>query len=337
MSFTYPTNSELRAVEQNKLPVLTLDDPIFDLFPIRNVNSHRLTWEQKDDFAGLQQARGMNGEPPRVKKTGAKSYDMEPGVYGEYELIDEKEMTTRRPYGEFNGAISIDDLVMEAQDKLLNREIDRIRYLAWQAIIAGTISVSGANGAVIHAATFTPKTYTGSAWGTPGSGTPLADFRAAQLLFRGTSNMGGPQAKAYMNQVTFNKLVANTNAADFYGRRTSGLGTANGLKAINEILLGEGLPQIVIYDETWQTEAGVPTLFIADNKTIIVGKRKNNAPVGEYRMTRNANNPNAGPGAYTFINDTLGKSAPRRIEVHKGHNGGPVLFFGGATIVMTTT
>src|SRR5690348_4849204 len=120
-TFQYPTQTELLQVAQTKMPRLTEDRPIFKLFPMRSVQGWQVTWEQLDNYTGLQAVRGLNGDPPRVKRTGAKRYTAQPFAYGEFERIDEEELTTRRTLGTFNTPASISDLVMMAQDKLMGR------------------------------------------------------------------------------------------------------------------------------------------------------------------------------------------------------------------------
>src|SRR5215468_3039839 len=95
----YPSNAELMEIAQDLLPRLTAQRPTFGFFPMTTQDSYLLIWEQLDNFVGLQYARGLNGEPTRIKKTGAKRYQMQPGVYGEYEYIDEEELTIRRQFG----------------------------------------------------------------------------------------------------------------------------------------------------------------------------------------------------------------------------------------------
>jgi len=66
-----------------------------------------LEWEQEDDYTGLQQ--GSRAEWPaatRATRSG-KRFVMEPGVYGEHMVVDEKEMTVRRKWGDLTDA-SID-------------------------------------------------------------------------------------------------------------------------------------------------------------------------------------------------------------------------------------
>src|SRR5690348_8217120 len=232
-TYTYPTNVELNQIAQDKIPLLTMNDPIFDIIPMRDVDAAEVEWEQKDNYDGLQQIRGLNGDPPRVARVGAKKYRQPPGVYGEFTTIDEVEITRRRRPGQFSGAMDVSDLVMECQDQLLTRRIERIRYIGWKLVVTGTFSVAGPSGAVLHTGTFTLQTSSGSDWSTVATATPLADFRAVQLLSRGKSVNFGAQAKAFMNRTTFNYMIANTNQSDLAGRRTSGLSTVLSLNDAN--------------------------------------------------------------------------------------------------------
>lgn len=339
-TFIYPIAAELRETAQDKLPNLIAARPIFQVMPIENLDSHLLEWEQADNYTGLQAVRGLNGQPTRVKKVGAKRYAMAPGVYGEFETIDELELTTRRQYGTFGTPIRIDDLVMRAQDRLLGRRLDRIEKIGWDLLTTGTFSVAGPDGQTFHTDTFTLQTFAaGTVWSTAATSTPLADFRAVQLLSRGHSVSFGTQAIAFMNQVTFNNLIKNTNANDLGGKRTNGLAAVNDINGLNVILAGENLPKIVIFDGGYLDDSGTFVPFIANGKVIIVGARTDGAAIGNYLYTRNANNPNLAPGAYMDVIDRSqpgpGRQIPASIEVHDGHNGGPVIYFPSAIVVMS--
>lgn len=332
--YIYPTNQELQSIEQTKIHALSMNDPIFEHFPMVNVDSHVLSWEQRDNYKGLQQIRGLNGQPKRVNAIGGNRFTIEPGVYGEFATIDELELTTRRPWGQFNGSVDIGDLVTEKQDQLLGRRIDLIRSILWTLATTGTFTVANELGQTMYAGTYAVQSYTaGVAWGTSATATPLANFRAVQLLSRGYSVDFGSRARAYMNRVTFNKLVSNTNTNDMAGRRTSGLNTVLNLDEINAVLAGEGLPMIVVFDEGYLNAAGTFVPFIADDKVIVVGARPGNQPVGDYAMTRNANNPSMAPGPYTKVIDRE-EDVPRQIVVHDGHNGGPRIYFPSAIVRM---
>lgn len=340
-TFSYPTMAEIMQIEQDKLPRLVEDDPIFDLFPMRDIDNDLLIWEQLDNYTGLQGIRGIDGEPGRVKQTKLKQYEMEPGVYGEFEQIDERELTKRRQAGTFGEPIDITDLVMMRQDKLLNRRLDRIRYILWTLLTTGTFSVSlaqpGGGSLVAHTDTYSLQTSSGSTWSTVATATPLADLRATKLLARGHSVLFGSGATAFMNQKTANYMLNNTNDSDLHGRRQDGLSTINSLKDVNKMIVGDDLPELVAYDDGYLDDSGTFQPWIPDNKVVIIGKRRSGVSLGEYRFTRNGNNPDLGPGPYTRVIDRGEDTIPRTIEVHDGHNGGPVIFYPSGVIILTVS
>jgi hypothetical protein len=335
-TYTYPTQKELKEIEQVKLPVLTEDDEVFTEFPIVETNSWRLTWEQLDNYTGLQAVRGLNGQPGHVKMIGAKSYDFEPGVYGDFTTFGEKQLTEQRELGSFDEPISLDTLVGRAQTMLLNRRLDRIRYIIWTLLTTGTFAISREDGAILHTDVFPLKTYSAAAsWSSPGTATPFADIRGMKLIARGQSVSFGAGAKLYINQVTANQLLVNTNSADAYGKRTNYGATLNSLEDINAINKANDLPEIVVYDTGYLDDNGTFQPFIPNGTGVLIGKRTNGARLGEYRMTRNANNPRLEAGPYTRVVDHGEHTIPRRIDVHDGHNGGPVIYFPGAVVVFT--
>ena len=70
-------------------------------------------------------------------------------------------------------------------------------------------------------------------------------------------------------------------------------------------------------------------------RLVVVGVRPAGQPVGAFRMTRNINNPDFAPGAYTRVIDKGEIEMPREIQVHHGWNGGPVIFYPSAIVVMS--
>jgi hypothetical protein len=339
-TFGYPTSNQLRVIEQLKMPVLESENPIFTYFPTDTSDTAQLSWEQEDNWTGLQQVRGIGGDPPRINKIGFKRYTEIPGYYGEFEPIDEIELTLRRQMGSWTTPVEISDLVMKAQDRLLARRRDRIASMLWTLVSTGVFSVSGPNGTVLHSGAYTTQSFNATfGWGTPGTSTPINDFRAVQFLARGYSVDFGAPALAYMNRVTANKLLTNTNAADLGGRRLAGLMPVNNLSGVNTLLTGEGLPNVAIFDDGYLRESdGAFVPFIGDDVVIVFGRRTTGAPIGNYVYTRNVNNANMAPGPYSAVidrgTDGPGRHIPRLIEVHDGHNGGPVIYFPSAIVVM---
>lgn len=335
--YQYPENRELQLIEQDLMPVLLLDDPVFQFAPIVEVDNHLLEWEQEDNYFGLQQLRGLNGQPGNVRAVGGKLYRAEPGVYGDFGTIDEEELTRRRQWGTFATPVNVTDIVRMRQDQLLSRRLTRIRFVLWKLLTAGQFTVTTRHG-VTYTDAYTPQTYNASTWGTPSTATPLADFRAAQLLSRGHSVSFGAGATAFMNRATANNLLANTNAADLGGKRTSGLANILSMTEVNNVLGGEDLPRIVIHDDTYQDDANATQLFIPNGVVVIIGRRASGARIMDYAMTRNANNPDSAPGPYVAVvdhaSDGPGKQVPPVIEVHDGHNGGPRLYLPSSIIIM---
>jgi hypothetical protein len=329
----YPMDVELIQVAQTLEPRLTANRPIFDVLPLRTVDNHLLEWEQVDNFIGLQQIRGLNGQPTRVKQIGGKRYAMIPGIYGEFALLDELELTVRRGWGSFAGPINVTDLILEKQNQLLQRRYDRIELIGWTLLATGTFSVSD-GASVLHTDSYTTQTFAaGVAWATVATATPLADFRAVQLKSRGLSVNFGAGGRAYMNRTTFNSLLSNTNANDFGGRKAQFGESINGPLGVNRVMAADDLPEIVIYDMGYIDDTNTFQLYIPNNKVIVVGQRPAGQVVGEYRFTRNATNPDRAPGPYMMTVES--ERPPKTIEVHDGHNGGPVLYQPSSIVVMT--
>lgn len=333
-TYLYPSSAELKEIEQDLLPNLTMNDPIFSILPIEEVDDTLLLWEIEDNYKGLQQGRGMNGRPSLVAMVGGKRLQVRPGVYGEYIQLDEEDLLRRRMFGTFAEGINIEPLVMKAQTQLLSRRIARLSHIGWTLLGTGAYSVAAPNGVEVAGDSFTFQTFTASiAWATSATATPLANFRAVKLLQRGHSVSFGAQAKAFMNQVTFNRMIANTNQDDLAGKRTSGLGTVLGLSDINTVLLQEDLPQIQIFEGGYVDEDGDFQLYLADGEVIVVGKRTSGAAIGNYRMTLNINNEPVAAGPYTKV--IVGEDVPKSVQVHDGHNGGPVIYHPTAIVRMS--
>ncbi len=335
MSFLYPTTQAIKAVEAERLPYLTRNRPIFDLMPIVDEDSNVLRWEQEDNYTGLQQVRGLGGQPSRVKAVGGKTFLMEPGFYGEFTTLDEVILMGRRQYGTTGteAPVRVDDLVMKDSEKLQLRFLDRVEMVGWKAL-GGTFTVLGAAGAVIHEDTFPVQTMAAAAsWSAnPATATPLKDLRNAKLLARGRGVSFGRQAKAYLNAITVNALLGNLNPNDLFGKKDQNQSTITGLDALNKIMVAADLPEIVEQDGGYLDDAGVYQTFIPDGVVRIVGVRPSGGAIMDYAMVRNVNNPNMEPGQYTRVIDKGDDEIPRIIEVHNGHNGGPRIYQPGSVV-----
>jgi hypothetical protein len=340
--YVFPTSMQIAKIAQDKIPTLELNDPIFRYFPVVNKNAINLRWEQRDNYVGLQKLRGVGGQPQRVTNVGANTFTMEPGVYGEFMSVEEKELLEARPLGTWDGFVDVTDIVTEKSDRLIGRRVDLLRYIMWTLVTTGTFAVAHPDGGIAHTDSFPLQRMSAAVpWGTFATATPLLDFRTAKLLARGRSLKFDKTATAFMNESTFNRLAGNTNAADVGGKRVVGnFGTMTTVSEFNRLLVDADVPTIEIYEGGYFDESGTFQLFCPTGTVVIIGSRTNGDPLGEYWMTRNAVNPNNGPGPYHFVTDyTDGplKKVPPEIRVDDGHNGGPVIYYPGAIIILNVS
>ncbi len=333
--YVYPTSAELREIEREKATRLAAARPIFELFPFEDDDNHIIYWTQKDMYGGLMAVRGLDGAPSRVKRVGERRYMAEPGVYGEFETLDEQELTMRRNAAAPDQPVDVEDLTMEAQDQLMGRRLDRQEKICWDLALSGVFSVYR-NGILMHTDRYTTQTFTAVvAWSNAATSTPLADLRALQLLSRGLGVDFGAGASIWLNRTKFNQMLANTNAADLGGRKADFGASIGSLTGINQLLSNEGLPQIKVYDEGYfANDDGTGfTLWIGDSKGLLVGARPAGQRIGAFRLTRNVNNDAMEPGVYQKVIDRK-DNVPRTIEVHDGFNGGPVLYYPGSLVAL---
>jgi hypothetical protein len=269
---------------------------------------------------------------------GQKTFSAQPGVYGEYMTVDERMMTLRAQSTRVGESVNVTDLVVERQDYMNFRELELIEYIHWKALLDGQFSFVGPTGAT-YADQFPIQTAAFSDWSDLSNATPIKDFMGLALLSSGKSVSFGAGAKAYMNLVTVNNLLRNRNTNDLGGQlavASGGVKPVKNLTEINSVLNSHGLPQIVVYDEGYNAEPNNTfTKWIPDDVVSIVGQRTNGDSLGEYRMVRNALNDNFAPGRYEKVIDRGETRVPRIIEVHRGHNGGLVIFYGSAIVKAT--
>jgi hypothetical protein len=334
-TFTFPTGAELDGIEQVFLPQLTRDNPAFEIFPSINKDVPLLMWEQLDNFLGFMAPRGLGGRPTLVKPVGSKTYQMSPGYYGEFMTLDEAELTLSRKFASFNEPVDVTDLVVQRGNQLLHRQLQRERWLVWQLLSKGYFLSTNAAGAILHADSYTQRTFTATVtWATVASATPFADCRAIRPYARGYSVSFGRGARGYANNTTIRNFLNNTNSADVGGKRRDVGATFNSLANMNEFLNANDCFELVEWDGVWQDDTGANNLDIPDNTVIVVGRRLDGAPIGQMVYTRNVNNPGFAPGPYfhTFQPPT---QVPATVEVHRGVNCGIALHFPGAIVVMS--
>lgn len=338
-TFTFHNTATTIQIANDLVVSMTMDDPIFKIFPIRRRNTMNLRWEIKDNYAGLMKLRGLGGEPTSIPRIGANLYETRPGVYGEFGTVDEEELTARAKNVEnLDVRVDVSDLIGDIQTHLLTRQINRVRALLWTLALTGSYSVALPQGGIGHTDSYSITTATVSPlWSSTTTATPLKNLRDLQPTYgRGNSTNFGTGATLWMNSLTANYLLSNTNAADLGGKREAAGSTVDDLPGINKILLGQGAPQIMVYDEGYLNDSGTFTLFIPDGKVLVVGQRPAGETPGEFMMVYNA--VSKGAGEYAVVIDKTdgpAREIPPKIEVHAGFNGGPAMTRPSQILVLT--
>lgn len=326
MSFVYASNSELRGVAQALIDKKTADNPFFRFFPMRETPYALVQWEREKSTYGLMQGRGYNGEAPQVQGLGADRKTKVPGVYGEKLPIDELELTTRSQFATYGIPVNIDDLIMKRTKQGRTRMYNRMVLHVVTLLTTGRYVAKDAKGAVIEEDAFAPQSYTPTTlWSDHANSTPWTDFQNIALLDLGLSVSFNQNAVAVMNQKTFNAYRQNVNNSDIGGRKTKFGATYNALSDINALHQDDGLPQILVYNETYLDDSNTAQRYLPDGYVVVMGKRDDDEPLGEFLLTKNMNNKDGGSQLYYEVVDhQMGQ--PRKIEVHMGYNGGLAVY-----------
>jgi hypothetical protein len=333
--FEVPTTLQLKRIEAIRLPSLNASSRIFDYFPDEFSDATVLRWAQKDSFSGMQQVRGLGGKPAQVSMVGDNIFLMDPGVYGDFVALDEAILTERRDAALLSGGpVSLGDLVGEAQAILLARRWTLKAYILWQLVLNGQFVATNKQGVVVVKASYTQQTYAAAVpWSTTATATPIKDLQALSQVTFGQGVDSGSSAVVFVNQVTAYGLLNNTNPNDLGGKRIGGGNTPLSLEDFNKIGVSYGVPTVEINDEFWVNETtGVVTRFIPTGQGVLICKRKSGTPIGAYRHTNNLQSDPGEKGIYRKVIMHWEDQVPRSVEVHDGHNGGPVLYFPGTIV-----
>lgn len=340
-TYAYAQNAELSMILQDKLPVLTMKDPLFELMPIKSKDVARLVWDQRGNYVGLTSARGYDGGYGRVNRESVSRFGVDPAPYGDQKFMTEDWLTNSRQAGTFGTAIDLTEGQAGDQDHLIARMIQRIKSVGWTLFTTGTYSVLGPLGQLIMTDTFNLTPFNvATTWATVATATPLLDLRNAKLRHRGHSVSFGRNAKLFLNSQDVNSLLSNENPNDLGAKRviTVNAGAQPMTVAdVNRYLMEADLPQIVEYDDSYLDESGNVQMFIPQGYGVLVGARDYGDPVAEFIFTRHADlirsGTRLGGGDYSniYFDFELKKNPARGIST-LAFNGAPAFYFPSAII-----
>ena len=305
MAVEFMNAAELTSILQVLVPERTMDDIVFtELMRPRAIGQQIILVEQRDSFYNYTPARVAGTSFSQLNRESKGRFTLEAVQYGEDKPMDEKFMLMSRQMGTFGTPVDLTEEQMNDQLNLIDRMITRLKKITWDLFTTGTYKALGANGELIGTDSYNFGQLTAAVdWSNWASATPLADMRNWKLQHRGSSVFFDNRAKLFMQSTDVNNMLNNQNQTDLGARLKfiPGYGTRTlNLADVNSIFLAMDLPQVVEYDESYNTQAvnfntsfplatgGGPfpyTMFIPAGTAVLIGARRYGDPVCDYTMT----------------------------------------------------
>jgi|GEM_PF-3324235 len=329
----------LRKVQEILLPRAMKDRELLKLMPFQKVDEVSLIYERRQVVTGRQWARGDMGPTGPVKKPGIDAWPVEPGMYGDHYLITEKDLIKLREAGKWDSWENYDKQEARGAMHLTQRYLDRVEDNIAQMLMNGILMASNVSGTAVDVQVFKTNQYAPSVlFDQLATATPLKYLR--NLIPKLELGLSVSMRKGFilLSRPTLNLILNNANSADFYGRRADYGATFNNVEDLNEFQAGNELPPFKVYDAGYYSDppSGAPVFnrFLTNGKLVFVGQRTDGEPIGEYRLTRTAQNPNSAPGDWYSVQD-LRQHEPFSVILRQGHNGGPVPYYPEALATVT--
>lgn len=338
-----PTTLELQgAIKMRKLaevliPRALASRELLKLFPLTKVDETELIYERRQVITGLQAARGLGGPTGSVLKPGVDQWKVSPGYYGDNYPIGENELINLREAGTWNDFENYSSQAARGAQHLNTRFLDRAEYSIGQLITTGGYTAQNVQGITYYQQIFDIPSYTPSTlFSDLANSQPLNFFRDLIPTLELARSVSFQKGFILCSRPSANLIIKNTNPADLSGKRLDYGATINSVDDFNELMVANDLPKLKVYDGAYYADPpggvfnppgytpGARTRFIANGSYVLVGVRDDGAQLGEYRLTRAAQNgENAGPGDWYQVEDRRDKD-PCQVILRSGHNGGPV-------------
>lgn len=322
---------KLKQLMQLYLPRALDSRELLKLLPLTKDNSTTLIYERRQLNTGLQGARGLGGRSNGVRKPGVDQYKVQPGYYGDHWTITEQELVDLRDVGSWDDFDNYSEQSARGVQHLTQRFLDRCEYSIAQTFLTGGFTAADSSGVTKHRDLFNVPSYTpGTLFSDLANSQPLNYIRDLIPTLELGKSVSFTKGFMLMSRPTVNLILKNQNAADLNGRRLQYGSTVNSLDDLNDLLLSNDLPKVKVYDAGYYSDppGTAPTFsrFLTNGKIVLVGVREDGEQLGEYRMTRAAQNDNSAPGEWYQVEDRRTKD-PCQVILRSGHNGGPVPYY----------
>ena len=298
--------AELTKILQVRIPQRIGDkDPVFnDLCRPRSIDTQIILFEQRDSSSLFTPGRNFGSDFGTVQREAKNRIQLTSVQYGEDKVMDEEFMLMSREMGQFGSPIDLTQEQLSDQDYLIDRMKTRYKLNWWNLVCTGSYSALGPAGELVGGGSYTfQQNQAAVDWSNFSASTPLLDMRNWKLQGRGQSVKFNKEARLYMQSQDVNNMLSNTNPNDLGAKRviTQNAGAQPmSLGDVNRFFMDDDLPQIVEYDESYNTVpvnfntvfpsaiGGGPfpyTMFIPQGTAILIGAREMGDPVCDYTMT----------------------------------------------------
>jgi hypothetical protein len=334
-----PTNIELQGATTLKQVASLLiqrdmaKSKLLKLFPVVKYNETELVFERMQVAVGQQHARGDGGPTGPVPKRGVDQMKVVPSKFGDHFVITEDEFIGLREIGDISKFMADDKKISQAVVDMTDRYIVRLHTNIANMLMNGTYSVFDATGRERDRLIYSIPQYTpGTLFDDFAASTPMKYIRDLIPKLELGVSVNFRSGSILCSRPTANLVLNNANAADIFGKRREVGATFNSIDDVNKLLLANDLPQFEIVEDGYYpgpVQSGKPsnfTRFLTNGKMVLIGAREDGAPIGDYRLTRAAQNANSGPGEWYTVEDNRQRS-PWGMILSMGHNGGPVPYY----------
>jgi hypothetical protein len=328
---------KMRLLAEVLIPRALASRELLKLFPLTKVDETELIYERRQVTTGLQSARGLGGPTGSVLKPGVDQWKVSPGYYGDHYDINENELINLREAGAWNEFENYKGQAARGAQHLTTRFLDRAEYSIGQLITTGGYTATAVNGVNYVQQIFDIPSYTPNIlFNDLANSQPLNYFRDLIPYLELARSVSFKKGMILCSRPSANLLLKNQNPADLNGKRLEYGATINNIEDYNEFLISNDLPKIKAYDGAYYADPpggvfnppgytpGTRTRFIPNGAYILIGVRDDGAQIGEYRLTRAAQNgESSAPGEWYQVEDRRDKD-PCQVILRGGHNGGPV-------------
>lgn len=291
---------------------------------IKEYPAEIVEWNAYYSGAGLAKFHNLNNDPKMIDKGLVKQFRVKPAYVKEKYRIDESDIIRLASLSDYARRKTKQELIQEAMDSLIPRCHNRLKWLVFQTILNGAISVNedGIKFEVDYSLPNIDK-YVSVSWASASSAKPVLDIRNLKIDM---AEVGYGLKTIISNSYTAGLFCDTTDAKTYNGSSIAEkLAPDNLTKNIQYLLPGV---EWLVYDKGYfSTNSGIQggtghTYFVPDNKLILLPDMKPGEVI-DFVSTPSTHNKDRS-GFFLFADD---KSSPSEqnphIDVIMGFNGMP--------------